>query len=97
MEHVGWRRRAGARHEAAARAARPTSFCLAAERLCGPPGRGDFSFGEFSHAPSPKNLSKNGSAHKGGSLCVKEVLQKSFLVPKDIPLAARSRWSETLY
>src|SRR6516225_3413287 len=28
---------AGARHEAAARAARPTSFCLAAERLCGPP------------------------------------------------------------
>src|SRR5262249_38346184 len=29
---------AGARHEAAARAARPTSFCLAAEPLCGPPG-----------------------------------------------------------
>src|SRR5262249_39963436 len=33
---------AGARHEAAARAARPTSFCLAAEPLYGPPGRGDF-------------------------------------------------------
>jgi len=34
---------AGAQHEAAARAARPTSFCLAGEPLYGIPGRGDFS------------------------------------------------------
>jgi hypothetical protein len=33
---------AGARHEGAARAARPASFCLAAEPLCGPTGRGTF-------------------------------------------------------
>jgi len=31
---------AGARYEAAARAARPTLFCLAAEPLHGTPGRG---------------------------------------------------------
>ena len=36
--------RAGARHEAAARAARPTSFCLAAEPLYGTPGGGLFGF-----------------------------------------------------
>ena len=29
-------------------------------RRAGPPGRGDFCFGDFTHAPSPKNLSKNG-------------------------------------
>src|SRR5215471_14382137 len=38
---------AGARHEAAARAARLTSFCLAAEPLYGPPGRGDFLVSNF--------------------------------------------------
>ena len=33
------------------------------------PGRGDFSFRDFSHAPSPKNLSKNGFCPlEGGSL-----------------------------
>jgi len=48
-------------------------------RRAGPPGRGDFSFRDFSHAPSDKNLSKNGSAHKGGSLCVKDVFEKKFL------------------
>src|SRR5262249_59111945 len=37
----------GAGHEAAARAARLTSFCLAAEPLWGPPGRGDFSVSNF--------------------------------------------------
>src|SRR5262249_60427383 len=35
---------AGARHEAAARAARPTSFCLAAEPLYGTPGAGGGGF-----------------------------------------------------
>ena len=57
-------------------------------RRAGPPGRGDFSFRDFSHAPSDKNLSKNGSAHKGGSLCVKDVFAKKFLVPGEIPLSA---------
>jgi hypothetical protein len=50
-------------------------------RRAGPPGRGDFSFGDFSHAPSPKNLSKNGLPQKGGSLSVKDVFEKKFLVP----------------
>ena len=45
--------RAGARHEAAARAARPTSFCLAAEPLYEDPGRGDFSVSNFH--PDPGN------------------------------------------
>jgi hypothetical protein len=38
--------------------------------------------------PSDKNLSKNGSAHKGDSLCVKDVFAKKILVPGEIPLAA---------
>ena len=29
-----------------------------------PPGRGDFCFGDFTHAPSPKSLSKNGLPQK---------------------------------
>ena len=45
---------AGARDKAAARAARPTSFCLAAEPLHGPPGRGTFWFQIFIQAPSPE-------------------------------------------
>jgi hypothetical protein len=32
------------------------------------PGRGDFWILKIAHAPSDKNLSKNGFAHKGGSL-----------------------------
>ena len=47
---------AGARHEAAARAARPTSFCLAAEPLHGPPGRGDFLVSNFHPGAIPGNL-----------------------------------------
>jgi len=53
-----------------------------------PPGRGDFWILKIAHAPSDKNLSKNGSAHKGGSLCVKDVFAKKILVPGEIPLAA---------
>ena len=30
------------------------------------PGRGDFSFRDFGHAPSPENLSKNGFCPKKG-------------------------------
>jgi hypothetical protein len=50
---------AGARYEAAARAARPTSFCLAAEPLHGTPGRGDFSVSNFHPALIPGNLDEN--------------------------------------
>ena len=53
-----------------------------------PPGRGDFWILKIAHALSDKNLSKNGSARKGGSLCVKDVFAKKFLVPAEIPLAA---------
>src|SRR5262249_13838226 len=38
-----------------------------------------FSFRDFSHVPSDKNLSKNGSVPlKGGSLCVKDAFTKKF-------------------
>jgi hypothetical protein len=46
-----------------------------------PPGRGDFSFEDFSHAPSPKNLSKNGFCpRKGVAFLKKALLQKNFQV-----------------
>ena len=55
-----------------------------------PPGRGDFSFGDFSHAPSPKNLSKNGFCpQKGGSLSDgRRFCKKNFQVRERIPLSA---------
>src|SRR6516165_394420 len=60
-----------------------------------PPGRGDFWILKIAHAPSPKNLSKNGSAHKGGSLCVKDVFAKKFLVPgEDSAVDASARSSD---
>jgi hypothetical protein len=62
-----------------------------------PPGRGEFWILKIAHAPSDKNLSKNGSAHKGGSLCVKDIFEEKILVPGEIPLSARSHRSETLY
>ena len=43
-----------------------------------PPGRGTFHSENLIMPPSDKNLSKNGSAHKGGSLCVKDVFAKKF-------------------
>jgi hypothetical protein len=56
---------AGARHEAAARVARPTSFCLAAERLCAPPPvGGTFWFQIFIQAPSPEIWSETISGGK---------------------------------
>jgi hypothetical protein len=56
-----------------------------------PPGRGDFWILKIAHAPSDKNLFKNGFCPlKGGSLCGKDVFAKKFLVPGEIPLAARS-------
>ena len=47
-----------------------------------PPGRGDCWILKIAHAPSPKNLSKNGLPHKGGSLSGKAFLQKKFQVPE---------------
>jgi hypothetical protein len=43
-----------------------------------PPGRGDFWILKIAHAPSPKNLSKNGLRQKGGSLSVEGVFAKKF-------------------
>jgi hypothetical protein len=51
-----------------------------------PPGRGEFWILKIAHAPSDKKLSKNGSADKGGSLCVKDAFAKKILVPGAIPL-----------
>src|SRR5262245_53378287 len=47
---------AGARHEAAVRAARLTSFCLAAEPLYGTPGRRDISISNLHPGLIPENL-----------------------------------------
>ena len=51
--------------------------------MCGrqmrpPPGRGDCWILKIAHAPSPKNLSKNGLPQKGGSLSVEGVFAKKF-------------------
>ena len=57
---------AGARHEGAARATRPTSFRLAAEPLYGPPGRGTFWFQIFIQASSPEIWRKTIFGGEGG-------------------------------
>src|SRR5262249_54388865 len=57
---------AGARHEAAARAARPTSFCLAAEPLYGSPVGGTFWFQIFIQAPSSEIWRKPICGGEGG-------------------------------
>ena len=50
-----------------------------------PPGRGDSWILKIAHAPSPKNLSKNGLPQKGGSLSVwKAFLQKNFRTANSI-------------
>jgi len=73
---------AGARHEAAARATRPTSFCLAA--YMGPPGGGTFWFQIFIQAPSPEIWSETISggeevlAQKWGGLVLGYLLGKNF-------------------
>jgi len=55
-----------------------------------PPGRGDFSFGDFSHAPSPKNLSKNGFCPKKGVAFLTEgVFEKKFQVRESAPHVTR--------
>ena len=56
--------------------------------MCGrqmrPPGRGDFWTLKITHAPSPKNVSKNGLPRKGVAFLWKAFLQKNFQVPEKI-------------
>jgi len=45
------------------------------------PVGGDFCFGDFTHAPSPKNLSKNGFCPpKGVAFLTEDVFEKRFSV-----------------
>jgi hypothetical protein len=47
--------------------------------MCGPPGRGDFWILKIAHAPSPKNLSKNGFCPlKGVAFVMEGVFEKNF-------------------
>jgi hypothetical protein len=52
------------------------------------PRRGDFSFGDFTHAPPPKSLSKNGFCPKKGvAFLTEDVFEKKFQVRERIPLS----------
>ena len=54
-----------------------------------PPGRGDCWILKIAHAPSPKNLSKNGFCpRKGVAFLWKAFLQKNFQVREKIALSA---------
>jgi hypothetical protein len=52
------------------------------------PRRGDCWILKIAHAPSPRNLSKNGLPQKGGSLSVADVFAKNFQVREKIPPSA---------
>jgi hypothetical protein len=56
-------------------------------RRAGPPGRGDFCFGDFTHAPSRKSLSKNGFCPKGVAFLTEGVFEKKLIA--SIALYAR--------
>ena len=57
----------------------------ASVRQMRPPGRGDFWILKITHAPSPKNLSKNGFCpRKGVAFLWKAFLQKNFQVREKI-------------
>ena len=54
-----------------------------------PPGRGDFWILKIAHAPSPKNVFKNGFCpRKGVAFLWKAFLQKNFQVRERISLSA---------
>ena len=82
---------AGARHEGAARATRPTSFCLAAEPLYGPPPREGGLFGfKFSSRPHPWKFGvkrflmlREVLAGKWGGLFLGYLLGKNFRLNDD--------------
>ena len=59
-----------------------------------PPGRGDFWILKIAHAPSPKNLSKNGLPQNGGGISVEGVFAKKNCQVREkilIELMARDR------
>ena len=57
----------------------PSPTSLDVRRQMRPPGRGDFWILKITHAPSPKNLSKNGfCSRKGVAFLWKAFLQKKF-------------------
>jgi hypothetical protein len=53
-----------------------------------PPVGGTFNFENLIMPPLTKTCPKMVLSHKGGSLCVKDVFAKKFLVPGEIPMAA---------
>jgi len=56
---------------------------------CDPPNRGDFWILKSAHAPSPKNLPKNGFCpQKGDGLSAEDVFEKNFQVREKIQLSA---------
>jgi len=55
------------------------------------PGGGTFHFENLVMPPLTKTCQKMVLPHKGGTLCVKDAFAKKFLVPGEVPLAARSR------
>ena len=59
-------------------------------RRARPPVGGTFHFENLVMPPLPKTCPKMVLSHKGGSLCVKDAFARNFLVPGEIPLAARS-------
>ena len=65
---------------------RPKGCCGALD----PPEGGTFHFEILIMPPLPKTCPKMVLSHKGGSLCVKDAFARNFLVPGEIPLAARS-------
>ena len=55
-----------------------------------PPVGGTFHFENLIMPPLTKTCPKMVLSDKGGSLCVKDAFEKKFLVPGEIPRAARS-------
>ena len=83
---LGWH---GAAYFEGASMSQPPS----AQGCCGaldPPVGGTFHFEILVMPPLPKTCPKMVLSHKGGSLCVKDAFGRNFLVPGEIPLAARS-------
>jgi hypothetical protein len=77
-----------ASREAYVRRAKNGTPWIACSR-CDPPGRGDFWILKIAHAPSPKNLSKNGFGQRKGVAFLRKALsQKNFQVWEKIPLSA---------
>ena len=74
------------------RGEQPRALAVPSKVICDAlaPRKGDFCFGDFTHAPSPENLPKNGFCPlKGGSLlCERRFCKKNFWCRERIPLSA---------